>query len=148
MKSSKEGTAWLAHRTKIERIPKESQLAADWPIPLAEAKRQVGDSQSLKARVNLSPRDSILHQTVGRLPAANQVFLGSQTWTVDIFQEGRNLRSAPPQRKHMADSTPRKPSSWDPGGDKMHYTPGILCSPSTWSPELLRPRNGTKRMLN
>ena len=44
--------------------------------------RQVGDSQSQKAKGNLGPRDGILHQTVSRLPVANQVFLGS--WTADI----------------------------------------------------------------
>ena len=54
----------------------------DLPIPPLEAERQVGYSQNWKARGNLSPRDGILHQTVSRLPVANQVFLGS--WTVDI----------------------------------------------------------------
>ena len=47
----------------------------DWPIPPLEAERQVGNSQSQKAR-------DILHQTVSRLKVANQVFLGS--WRVDI----------------------------------------------------------------
>ena len=69
----------------------------DRPIPPPEAERQVGDSQSWKARGNLGPRDGILHQTVSRPPVANQVFLGS--WTVDIHQEGRSQRSAP-QRRH------------------------------------------------
>ena len=92
----------------------------DWPIPPPEAERQAGDSQSQKARGNLSPRDSILHQTVSRLPVANQVFLGS--WMVDICQEGCSQRSAP-QRRHMAHlrqcfyGAPRKPSGWDQGGD-------------------------------
>ena len=54
--------------------------------PLLAAERQAGDSQSQKARGNLGPRDSILHQTVSRLPVTNQVFLGS--WTVDFHQEG------------------------------------------------------------
>ena len=53
----------------------------DWPLPLPEAERQMGDSQSQKARGNLGPRDCI-HQTVSRLPVPNHVFLGS--WTVDI----------------------------------------------------------------
>ena len=81
-----------------------------------EAERQVADSQSWKARGNLSPRDSILHETVSRLQAANHVFLGS--WTVDICQEGRSLRSAP-QRRHVAHlrrrscGTPRKLSGQD-----------------------------------
>ena len=54
----------------------------DWVLPPLEAKRQTGGSQSQKARGNLSPRDSIHHQTVSRLPVVNQVFLGS--WMVDI----------------------------------------------------------------
>ena len=52
------------------------------PSPLPEVERQAGDSQSQKAKGNLSPRDGILHQTMCRLPVANQVFLGS--WMVDI----------------------------------------------------------------
>ena len=71
----------------------------DWPIPPPEAERQAGDSQSQKARGNLSPRDSILHQTVSRLPVANQVFLGS--WVVDVHQEDHSQRSAS-QKRHTA----------------------------------------------
>ena len=88
----------------------------DPPILLLEAKRQVGYSQNRKARGNLSPRDGILHQTVSRLPVANQVFLGSRT--VDICQEGCSLRSTP-QRRHTAHlrqflrGTPGKQSSLD-----------------------------------
>ena len=84
---------------------------------------QASDSQSWKARGKLSPRDSIPYQTVSRLPVANQVFLGF--WMVDIHQEGCSQRSAP-QRRHTAHlrwssrCTPRKPSSSDWGGDKMH----------------------------
>ena len=69
----------------------------DQPLPPPE--RQAGNSQSQKARGNLGPRDGILHQTVSRLPVANQVFLGS--WMVDIQQEGLRQRSAP-QRRHTA----------------------------------------------
>ena len=92
----------------------------DWLLPMLEAERQVGDSQSWKPRGNLGPRDGILHQTVSRLPVANQFFLG--TWTVDICQEGHSQRSAP-QRRHTAPlrqcscRAPRKPSVWDQGGD-------------------------------
>ena len=63
-----------------------------------------------------------MHHTVSRLPVTNEVFLGS--WTVDIHQEGCS------QRRHMAHlrrcyhCTPRKPSSWDGGGDKRHCPPG------------------------
>ena len=67
--------------------------------PPLEAERQAGDSQRWKARGNFGPRDGILHQTGSRLPVANHVFLGY--WTVDICQEGCNLRSAP-ERRHTA----------------------------------------------
>ena len=40
---------------------------------------------------------------------------------------------------------PRKLSSWDGGGDKTHCPAGRVKLPSTWLPELLRPRKGTKR---
>ena len=95
--------------------------------PPMEAERQVCENQSQKARGNLRPRDGILHQTVSRLPVANQVFLGS--WMVDIRKEGHSQRSAP-QKRHMAHlrqrsrCTPRKPRGWLGGGDKMHHTPG------------------------
>ena len=58
-----------------------------------EAERQAGDSQSWKAKGDLGCINGILHQTVSRLPVANQVFLGS--WMVDICQEGCSQRSAP-----------------------------------------------------
>ena len=67
--------------------------------PLLDAERQAGDIQSPKVRGDLGPRDSILHQTVSRLPVTSQVFLGS--WRVDICQESHSQRSAP-QRRHTA----------------------------------------------
>ena len=73
----------------------------DWPLPSPEADRQAGNSPRRKARGDLGP-DGSLHQTVSRLPAANQVFLGS--WTVDIHQGGCNQRSAP-QRRHSTPET-------------------------------------------
>ena len=107
----------------------------------------MGDSKSWKARGNLGPRDAILHETVSRLSAANQVFLGS--WMVDIHQEGCSPRSAP-QRRHTAYLT--RCSGGAPGklsGRRrtVHLgkcPPGIVCSPNTRSPELLRPGKGTK----
>ena len=64
----------------------------DWSLPLPEEERQVGDSQSQKAKGNFSPGEGIFHQTMIRLPVAKQVFLGS--WmVVDIFQEGCRQRS-------------------------------------------------------
>ena len=89
-------------------------------MPLLEAERQAGDSQSQKARGNLCPRDSILHQTVSRLPVVNQVFLGP--WTVDICQEGCSQISTTQRRprahlRHRSCGVPRTPRSWDQGGD-------------------------------
>ena len=114
--------------------------------------REEGKQQpELEGKGQSGPRDSIFHQNVSRLPVANHIFLGS--WMVDICQEGHSPRSAP-QRKHTAHlrwcsrGAPRKPSSQDWGGDKMHHTPGTVCSPSTWSPKLLRPGKGTKCMPN
>ena len=76
------------------------QLARCGPAhPTLEAERQAGDTQSQKARGNLSPRDSILYQTAIRLPVANQDFLGFLT--VDICREGCSQRSAP-QKRHTA----------------------------------------------
>ena len=52
---------------------------------------------------------------------------------VNIQQEGRSQRSAP-QKRHMAHlrrhayCTPRKPSDWSRGGDKMHCPPGDDCT--------------------
>ena len=106
--------ALKGHRT--EKIPEESYLAADWPIP---HQRQGGRRATARAR---KARD-ILYQTASRLPVANRVFLGS--WMVDICQEGRSQRLAP-QRRHTAHlrlcshCAPRKPSSWDGGGDKPY----------------------------
>ena len=77
---------------RIEPMPKESHPAVEWPLPQPEAERQVGNSQSWKARGNLNPRDGILRQTMSRPSVANQVFLGS--WMVDIVQEGCGLISA------------------------------------------------------
>ena len=68
------------------------------------------------------PQRGIIYQTASRL-VANQDFLGF--WMVGICWEGRSQRSAP-QKRHMAHlrwcscCTPRKPSSWDQGGDKIH----------------------------
>ena len=86
---------------------------------------------------------------LSRLLVANYVFLGS--WMVDICQEGHSLRSAP-QRRHTAHlrqcsrCAPRKPSCWDGEVIKTHGPHGTVYSPSTWSPELLRPRKHTKHM--
>ena len=98
------------------------ELASCKPAhPLPEAKRQVGDIHSQKARGKLGTRNSILHQPASRLPVANQDFLGS--WMVDILQEGHSQRSAP-QRRHMAHLRRCSRCGQDQGGDKMHCPPG------------------------
>ena len=125
-----------------------SQLCTCTSPPL-EAERQACDSQSLKEGAISAPETGILHQTVSRLPVANHIFLGS--WMVNICQEGHSLRSAP-QRRHTAHlrqcsrCAPRKPSCWDGEVIKTHGPHGTVYSPSTWSPELLRPRKHTKHM--
>ena len=126
------------------------ELASSRPAhPLPEAGSQAGNSQSWQGAIGF--RDSIIYQTASRLPVANQVFLGS--WMVDTHQEGRSQTSAP-QRRHMvhlkrcSGCTPRKPSGWDWGGNKTYCLSGRLCSPSIWSPEVLRPGKGTKREPN
>ena len=146
MKGSKAQPA--AHRTKDSPQPacsrnkglsehqrRASAAAADRPSP--RWSEQAGNSQSWKARGNLCHRDGILHQTVSRLPVANQVFLGS--WTVDIRQEGRSQRSAP-QRRHTAQLRQRSQETeglgpgrwWNPPptwGELAHRAPCCLsCS--------------------
>ena len=125
-------------------------MAVDWAIPHW---RQRGRQTTARARsigAILAP-EMASSTKLSRLPVANPVCLGS--WMVDICQERHSPRSAP-QRRHTAHlrwrscGAPKKPSSQDWGGDKMHHTPGTVCSPSTWSPKLLRPGKGTKCMPN
>ena len=86
-----------------------------------------GDRQARTARArggNHSPREA----SSAKLQAgsvANQDFLGF--WTVDIRREGSSQRSTPQKRhtahlRRCASHTPRKPSSWDRGGDKPQPT--------------------------
>ena len=92
-----------------------------------------------------------LYQIESRLPVANQDFL--VFWMVDIHWEGYSQRSAS-QKRHIGHlrqnihGTPRKPSSWDGGGDKMHPPPGETALTKHWSPKLRRPGKGTKHMPN
>ena len=44
------------------------------PQPLLEAETQAGNNQSQKARGNLGPIDGMLHETMSRLPFANQLW--------------------------------------------------------------------------
>ena len=97
----------------------------DRHFPLSEAERQTGDSQSLRVRGNLCPRDCILHQMVSMFPFANQVFQGS--WTVDIH-EGHSQRIAL-QRTHMLCT--QETEGLGLRGDKMHHPPGRVHLPST-----------------
>ena len=108
-----------------------------------ETGRQAG-ADKLKGKSQ--PQRGILYQTASRLPLPNQDFLGF--WMVDICWEGCSQRSAP-QERHRG-------TCWHPGnrvagtGEVIRCTPhlGRLKSPSTWSPELLGPAEGTKPRLN
>ena len=127
LKSSNLRHCWPTHRRKDWANTRGELASCRTAHPPPEAGRQAGDSQSQKARGKFSPRDCILYQTACRLPVANQVFLGS--WTVDICQESRSHTYAP-QRRYTAHlrqhsrCAPRKPNSWDEGGDKIHCPPG------------------------
>ena len=62
---------------------------------------------------------------------ANQDFLGF--WMVNICWEGHSQRSAPQKRhtahiRRPAHCTPRKPSGWDGGGDKLQPSTGGNCT--------------------
>ena len=63
----------------------------DWSLPPLEAERQGGSSQSWRAR-------GIFHQTVSRLPVANQVSL--ESWMVDICQEVHSQEISSPEETH------------------------------------------------
>ena len=77
---------------------------------------------------------------MSRLPVGNQAFLGFGA--VDIRQETHGT-------PEMALSLrTQKTEQLDQGGDKMQCTPERVHSPSTWSPELLRPGKGIKRTPN
>ena len=96
----------------------------DQPIPLW---RQAGTGQPELERGKLGPREaSSTKLQAGSI--ANQDFLGF--WTVDICWEGHSQRSAP-QKRHLAHlrrrahCTPRKLSSWNREGDKMHPPPDL-----------------------
>ena len=76
-----------------------SQQKQDRELTVAQIMNWHATARAGRQRAILDPETSILHQTVSRLPVANNVFLIS--WTVDIFQAGCSLRSAP-QRRHWA----------------------------------------------
>jgi len=80
---------------------------------------------------------------MSRLPVANHVFLGS--WTVDICQECRSLRSAH-QKRHAAYLGNHVAGTGEV--IKTHVPPGTVHLSNTWLPELLGPGKGTKRMPN
>ena len=100
----------------------ECQRRASWlqTAPSTARGREAGQRQPEPERGKLGPKDGILYRTAIRLLVANQDFLGF--WTVDIHQEGHSHRSAP-QKRHRHPLSPRKPSSWDQGGDKTHPPP-------------------------
>ena len=71
---------------------------------------------------------------------------------IDICQEGHSQRSAP-QRSHMTHlrwhscCTPRKPTGWYKGRDKMHRPTWGVCACQAPC-RLLRPRKGTHAQLS
>ena len=115
-----------------------------WTGPSPTRGREAGELQPELEKGNLSPRN-ILHQTVSRLPVANQVFLGS--WTVDIHQEGHRQRLAP-QRRHMAHLRWHSRVAGTREVIRCTAQLGRVCWPSTWSARLLGPGKGTKRRPN
>ena len=60
--------------------------------------------------------------------------------------------SSPEETQHTwDDALEAHPGNWTAGTReviKMHVPPRTVCSPSTWSPEPLRPGKGTKLMPN
>ena len=79
---------------------------------------------------------------------ANQDFL--RFWMVSKCQEGHSQRSASQKRfmahlRRCTHCTPRKPSGWDGGGDKLQpSTGGDYALLRTWSFELLKTGMGAK----
>ena len=104
-----------------------------------------------KASGNLSPGDGVLHQTVSRPPVLTKSF-SDPRWLTSARRV--TAWDQPPQRRHTAHlrrrscNAPRKSSSWDQGGDKIHCTPGIVCSPSTCCLSSSDQEKGTKRRPN
>ena len=82
---------------------------------------------------NHSPREA----SYTKLQQTNQVFIANQDflgfWIVDICRKGHRQRPAPQKRhtahlRRHAHCTPRKPSSWDGGGDKTQPSTGGDCT--------------------
>ena len=121
----------------------------DWPISHQRQGSRRGTARAGKGQSQ--PQRQHPLPNCNWLPVANQDFWGF--WMVDICRGGRNQRSAP-QKNHMAHLRqalplpPRKLSSWDRGGDKMHPPPGETALTKHWSPKLRRPGKGTKHMPN
>ena len=147
VKSSNLSHRWAAHRTKDWANTRGELANRGLAHPSLEARRQVGDSQSRKARGKLGPRDSILYQTASRLQVAIQVF-----WDPGWLTSARSFaaRDQHPKRdtahlRQCSHCAPRKPSGWDGEGDKTHRPPGECALAKHLVPELLGPGKGTKR---
>ena len=144
--------AWPTHRTKDSVNTKEELASCIQAHP--HQWRQRGRHATVRAGRQgaiLAPETSILHQTVSRLP-----LLTTSSWDPGLITSARTVTAR--------DQLPRRVTwhTWDgalvphPGkrvagtGEviKIHSPPGTVCSPSTWSPELLRPGKGTKRTPN
>ena len=134
----------LRHRQACSQNKALSRASPLWTHP-----SPTGDRQARAARVgrgNRGPREASFTKLQAGF-IANQDSLGF--WMVDILQEGRSQRSTPQERhtahlRRHAGCTHRIPSGWNWEGDESQR----LHSPSTWSPELLRPGTGTKSRPN
>ena len=124
-----------------------------WTSPSFQG-RERGRWATAKARSQgeiLASEMSSSTQTVSRLPVANQVLLGS--WTVDIHHEGLQpeISSQEEMQCNRDSALAAQPGNRAAGTKeviKTHSLSGIVCSTSTWSPELLRPGKGTNRRPN
>ena len=98
----------------------EYQRRISWlrtrPSPLPQMQRgRCATTRAGRQGAILVPETGILHQTVSRLPVTNHIFLGS--WTVDICQEGHNLRSADGTPETVVSRHTQETKRQDPGGD-------------------------------
>ena len=138
---------------RIEWIPKETSKAVYRPLPTPPQGREASVRQ-----LEMEGKGQRLPQ---RPASSTKLCAGSQLLTMSSQDPGL-LTSA--RRVAAWDHLPRGDTqyTWDgslmahPGnwaawtGEviKVHRPPGTVCSPSTCSPELLRPGKGTKRMPN
>ena len=140
---------WHTLRTKGRANTKGEQASCHTGPSLPRG-RKAGERQPEpegKGLLQSQPQGPHLPQTVSRLPVANHVFLRS--WSIDLCQECHSLRSASQRRHRDAWDCALTAHLGNRGArtgevNKMNCPPGTVCSPSTQSPDLLRPGKGTK----